>query len=108
MFRLLFGSLTFVTVASSPMLAFAAGARSQTFEEAVHEKVVERLEAKDMRVRVIPVSDVCGKGEGYKVEVLIAVTKTENGQAVTKLVKVKTYGAQHRIWGGPKVIDCQF
>jgi hypothetical protein len=112
MIRLFIGLFTFVTVAASPMLAFAAGVRSKTFDEVVAEKVLEKFEEGDMegdmRVRVTPTANVCGnRGEGYQVQVLVKVVKPgANGQLVAKLVHVKTYGALESIWSGPKIVEC--
>ncbi len=108
MFRLALGLITFAAIASSPMPAFAAGARSQTFDEIVAEKIVDRFAAGDMRVRVTPVANVCGnQGEGYKVDVLLKVVHVRaDGQKFAQLVHVKTYGAIERIFMGPKIIEC--
>ncbi|MES2965387.1 MAG: hypothetical protein V4760_16005 [Bdellovibrionota bacterium] len=108
MTRFLVGALAFITVAASPMLAFAAGARFPTFEEEVTEKILQKFENGDMRVRMIPVAKVCGTGgEGYQVQVLVKVTrKSAGGQLVTKLEHVKTYGAIERLVLDPKIVEC--
>lgn len=108
MTRFLVGTLTFITLATSPMLAFAAGARGQTFEEIVTERVVEKMKDGDLRTRITPTANVCGnRGEGYQVEVLVKVVKPgPNGQLVAKLVHVKTMGAIENIFFGPKIVEC--